>query len=530
MAIARADWTEVFSAAELATRGKAVVKPGGRQILLWRSGDAIYACNNRCPHEGYPLAEGTLADGCVLTCNWHNWKFDLASGETIVGGDALRRYPVKTDGDAILLDLADPPAVEVRARALAGLEEALADHDYERMAREMARFEATGADLPDALDAAFGWAADRYEFGMTHAQAAARDWLALRASLPIDAAADRLVPVLEIIGHLSWDARGERDRFPFAGGRADVFDGAALEDAIEREDEAIAVGLVRAAIEDRELVPLRRSLERVALRHYQGFGHPPIYVEKTFALLAVLGPVATEALLFPLVRNFCMGAREDLIPEFRAYAPALQSWDPSGTDVPDPSAVRGAGVSQCLDLIAAGGGQVGNLYDTVLFAAADAMLHYDARFRAHVDKPVQQNVDWLDFTHAITHLNSARKICARQPDLWSNALLQSGCFLGRNAAFVDWDQDVAQWTVDDPGEFFDAIFDGLLDHGEPLYIYSAHTLKLATAIREEVDRDPGAAWVPVLLAALNRFVHEPPKKKHARRVAHQALSFVRAQG
>jgi len=28
----------------------------------------------------------------VLTCNWHNWKFDLASGETLVGRDPVRAY------------------------------------------------------------------------------------------------------------------------------------------------------------------------------------------------------------------------------------------------------------------------------------------------------------------------------------------------------------------------------------------------------------------------------------------------------
>ena len=64
-----------MSLAELAEKGKAVVRHDGRQILLVHGADGIFACVNRCPHEGYPLSEGTLTDGCVLTCNWHNWKF-----------------------------------------------------------------------------------------------------------------------------------------------------------------------------------------------------------------------------------------------------------------------------------------------------------------------------------------------------------------------------------------------------------------------------------------------------------------------
>jgi hypothetical protein len=37
----------------------------------------VHAFDDKCPHQGYPLSQGTVA-GCVLTCQWHNWKFDLA--------------------------------------------------------------------------------------------------------------------------------------------------------------------------------------------------------------------------------------------------------------------------------------------------------------------------------------------------------------------------------------------------------------------------------------------------------------------
>ncbi|MAV35282.1 MAG: hypothetical protein CMJ59_07465 [Planctomycetaceae bacterium] len=42
------------------------------QVALFRVGDEIFAVDNRCPHEGYPLAEGTVDDSsCALTCNQH---------------------------------------------------------------------------------------------------------------------------------------------------------------------------------------------------------------------------------------------------------------------------------------------------------------------------------------------------------------------------------------------------------------------------------------------------------------------------
>ena len=165
-----------------------------------------------------------------------------------------------------------------------------------------------------------------------------------------------------------------------------------------------------------------------------------------------------------------------------------------------------------------------------MHAAADAMLHYDARYREHTDRPVQENVDWLDFTHTITHLNAARKVCAHQPDLWANTLLQTGCFIGRNAKFVDWEQETAHWSTSDNDNLIADVLASMLDHGEPLYIFPAHTLKLATALKEELALNPHAPWKPVALAALNRFVNEPIKKKHIRRTVIQASKFVELEG
>lgn len=525
------EWTDVLSLAELEERSRAVVKARGKQILLWKSGDRIHACNNRCPHEGYPLAEGTLTDGCILTCNWHNWKFDLSSGETIVGGDRLRLYPVRVVDGRISLDLQDPPSGAIRDAALDGLRQAFDEHDYDRMAREIARFERTGADAAEVLPHAFGWGLDRLEYGMTHAQAAAADWLGLRDRLGDGRDADRMVPVLEIVGHLSWDCRTRPGTFPYPDGTAQRYDAARLEDAIEREDQDEAIAQVRAGLAEEGPEVLRPALERAALRHYQNFGHTPIYLEKTYELVDRLGPGAAPALFLALVRTFCTGAREDLIPEFRAYGTALDAWTGTGREIPAAEDFRGKGVAACLGLIAAGGGAPDAMFDVLMEAGCDAMLHFNDDFRDRNDRPVQDNVDWLDFSHAMTHLNAARKICQRQPDLWANALLQTGCFLGRNSGYIDWDRDVNEWRVDGDAEsFIEEVLEGMLDHGEPLYIYPAHVLKLATVIREELRRNPDAAWKPVALAALNRFVHEPAKKKHARRTAAQALKFVAAQG
>lgn len=523
-------WTKALSLDELDAAGKAVVKLKGKQILLLKSGDSIYACNNRCPHEGFPLAEGTISEGCILTCNWHSWRFNLEDGETLVGGDALRHYPYQVQDGHIWLDLADPPPEGIRAKAIDGLREAFDEHDYERIARELARYQRADGDPLDALSLALGWAMDGLEFGTTHAQAAAPDWLTLRTRMASKDPIESLIPVVEIIGHLSWDVLMQKGPFPYPEDVAESYDAEAFERAIEDEDERAAIAQARAGLAAGGAELLRPVLERASLRHYQNFGHSVIYLDKAYELLGLIGKQAEAALFLPLVRSLCATAREDLIPEFKTYAPALENWSEDGTKVPDPDAFRGKGVPAALKLIAGGAGKRQDLYDALMHAAADAMLHYDARYRAYTDKPVQQNVDWLDFTHAITHLNAARKTCSDQPQLWANTFLQTGCFLGRNAKFIDWEQDTSEWSVEDGDELIDEVLSGMLDHGEPLYIFPAHTLKLATALREELQLNPDAPWKPVAVAALNRFVNEPIKKKHVRRAVTQAAKFVELEG
>lgn len=61
-----------------------VVKGNGKEVAVFRLGeDKFYAVDNRCPHQGHPLSEGTT-NGHILVCCYHNWKFDLRNGACLV--------------------------------------------------------------------------------------------------------------------------------------------------------------------------------------------------------------------------------------------------------------------------------------------------------------------------------------------------------------------------------------------------------------------------------------------------------------
>ena len=535
------NWVRAADLDGLLAKGRTVVKLNGKQIALFSVAGQdggqpdIRACNNRCPHEGYPLVEGSLSDdretgACMLTCNWHNWKFDLADGTAAVGGDSLRLYPVKVEGDDVLVDIADPPREAQIAKALDGIEGAMPRHEYDRIAREVARLRRAEGDPSDAVARAVAYAHDRLEYGMTHAFAAAADWLEIGDRLA-RSDAEVLSPYVEVIGHMAWDTmRGTR--YPFTAS-ARPYDPAQLIRAIEEEDEETAVALVNGALQSGlGLKALQPALAQAALAHYQDFGHSIIYVYKASQLAGCLEPAALKPLLHSLVRSLIYASREDLIPEFKAYRPAIEGWADGGDAPPDAAeAYTTLSVAKVMKKIAASAQHGAALYPILLEAVALQFLKYRVQMQDRTDNSVSDNINWLDFTHAITSANAGRWAAERDPSLWPAVLLQMGCFLGRNAGHLDPDITLEAWDIDgDPEAFLDDVMRSLFDHSFPEYIVSCHYVKLACAIREEIGHNPTAGHGRVMVAALNRMLAHPIKRKQILRTAAQSLDFVAREG
>ena len=81
------------------------VQVNGHTIVLFAHDGQMYAVDNRCPHMGFPLHRGTVADG-ILTCHWHHARFDLMTGGTFdPWADDVRVFPVEIRGDDVWVDL-----------------------------------------------------------------------------------------------------------------------------------------------------------------------------------------------------------------------------------------------------------------------------------------------------------------------------------------------------------------------------------------------------------------------------------------
>lgn len=116
------------SLSELREAGRLVVHVDKQTLCLFAEGDDVFAVDNRCPHMGFPLHRGSVADG-ILTCHWHHARFDLCTGGTFdQWADNLRRFPVEVDGEDVYVDLAPPPdpLAHQRARLRDGLERNIA--------------------------------------------------------------------------------------------------------------------------------------------------------------------------------------------------------------------------------------------------------------------------------------------------------------------------------------------------------------------------------------------------------------------
>src|ERR671915_1519019 len=75
-------------------------------IAIFLYDSKIYAVDNRCPHMGFPLNQGTVKDG-ILTCHWHHARFDLMNGGTFDqwAGD-VTSFPVEIrNGSEVWIDI-----------------------------------------------------------------------------------------------------------------------------------------------------------------------------------------------------------------------------------------------------------------------------------------------------------------------------------------------------------------------------------------------------------------------------------------
>lgn len=105
-----------------ADRDRVIAEIEGREIAVFAVDDAFHAVLNFCVHEGGPLCEGDLAGnlgvaddgfswevtdpGSVVSCPWHGWQFDVATGVNVDDGDyRVPTYDTVVDDGTVYVTL-----------------------------------------------------------------------------------------------------------------------------------------------------------------------------------------------------------------------------------------------------------------------------------------------------------------------------------------------------------------------------------------------------------------------------------------
>jgi nitrite reductase/ring-hydroxylating ferredoxin subunit len=431
------DWVRAGALDDIGEGGARSFAYLDKRIALFRTARGVFACDNRCPHQGYALVRGDVRDG-RLTCAWHNWKFDLSTGACEHGGENIRTYPVRIEGSQVYVDVTDPVPDEIRPELFASLTTAMDDLDIGRLARDAMRLQRIGTPLADVVREGVRFAAPRAEYGWDHSLATLSDCLRMSTYF---AESLRALPVIQGLSVAAQDQVRRPRRV-----RPEPADAVALYGSVdaalraypglvdaERPDEAEALlrGLIAANVPPRVL---RHTLLTAVTDHFLAYGHSMIFVQKAFEMLDQLGWSEADTVLSPLVPEMTWGTRYDKLPYMRKFLRAWQEADPdlaglmrragpAAAGRPGAAAFDQAGYRRALTdgspqdaataLTAAldGGADVGAVIDATGRAAAERL----ARFDIDLDLDDTNDWGWLDVTHTLTYLNALRWAWSADP-------------------------------------------------------------------------------------------------------------------
>jgi nitrite reductase/ring-hydroxylating ferredoxin subunit len=428
------------SAEQLQADGKLLTKVGTLPVVVFWLDGAAFAIEDRCPHLGFPLHQGTVEAGLV-TCHWHHARFDLVSGCTLdLWADDARGFEATVRDGRVYVRPRDggDPVVHLQARLRDGLEDdislvvaksvlGLLEHDA--AAADIVR---TGIDFGTAYRAS-GWGA-----GLTVLVAMAN----LFPHLDPD---DRALALVHGLGFVARDTRNHSPRFavgPLATNELPVdrlagwyrrFIDTRSSDAAERTLETALLG-------SQHFGAVEAMMFAAATDHvFMDGGHTIDFTNKAFEAVEHLGGDAAMQVLPTLVRQTAGAQRSEEFSEWRhphdlaalartttdqlaAAGPGGQidvaslAWDLLA-DEPQPVADALVGATRT-------GASDEELGRAIAYAAALRIVRF------HVQN---DHGDWDTVHHSFTSANALHQALLRNP----TPELRRGCVHGALRVYLD---------------------------------------------------------------------------------------------
>jgi nitrite reductase/ring-hydroxylating ferredoxin subunit len=101
------NWHRVLAADELPEGRVATVAAGHKSVALVHYDGQFSALDNRCPHQGGPLGEGSIENG-LLRCPWHGFDYCPLDGRSPGFDDEATTYPLEIRDGEIYVGV-EPP-------------------------------------------------------------------------------------------------------------------------------------------------------------------------------------------------------------------------------------------------------------------------------------------------------------------------------------------------------------------------------------------------------------------------------------
>ncbi len=106
---ANATWHKALDLDELPEGRVKTVTLGTTSLAMTHYDGKYGALDNRCPHQGGPLGEGSIENG-HLRCPWHGWDYCPLTGNAPGYDDGVETFPVEVRDDGIYVALPAKPA------------------------------------------------------------------------------------------------------------------------------------------------------------------------------------------------------------------------------------------------------------------------------------------------------------------------------------------------------------------------------------------------------------------------------------
>jgi nitrite reductase/ring-hydroxylating ferredoxin subunit len=308
----------IGSLTELRTSGRLHGKLGTHPVVVFWHEDRAWAIEDRCPHMGFPLHDGTVEAGLV-TCHWHHARFDLASGCTLDPfADDARPFDVEVVDDDVMVQAR--PGGDVVEHARRRLRDGLEDGLTLVTAKSVLALLEAGVPASDIVR-------DGLEFGTRYRAAG---WgagltvlIAMANLLPSLDPDDRALALVHGLAFVSRDTRNQPPRFaldPLVGGEHDELRlGSWYRRFVDtRSGDAAERVLATALVAGEGLAPVERMMFAAVTDHvFVDGGHTLDFTNKAFEALEHTGDPAAPAVLPTLVRQTVGASRAEESGEWR---------------------------------------------------------------------------------------------------------------------------------------------------------------------------------------------------------------------